>query len=343
MRSRARGCRIRWSRLIFRALEKDRTRRYASAREFAAALAPFLEAPAGSLGREDVERLRGATEGTVIVQIPRNDEATVATPVPDDTQAKLRAAEAERAFQSAWEDGRPSAWREFLQKYGDSERAIEAQRLVEEAEAFEAAVKTESETAIRQFLGAWPDARHHLEAGILLAKLKQRAADARAFEDARTHNTPSAYRLYLTAYPNGARAEDARERLKMLEEQAFTALLASQDEKAAKGFLSTFTDSPRRAEVERLIAQWQQAAKAQHEPRDWDAAWETGTTAAWDRYLSEHPHSPRIAEARSCRQEAADFELATATNSAAMWRAFIKTWPSGRHRIDAEIRMQQAR
>ena len=76
------------------------------------------------------------------------------------------------------------------------------------------------------------------------------------------------------------------------------------------------------------------------EPRDWDAAWETGSVAAWEQYLAAHPDSPRLAEARMCRQEAVDFELAVATGSASMWRAFVKAWPEGRHRLDAEVRLR---
>ena len=78
--------------------------------------------------------------------------------------------------------------------------------------------------------------------------------------------------------------------------------------------------------------------KNENEPADFDAAWEAGTTAAWDDYLESHPLSPRLDEARLCRQEAADFELAIAMNTRTMWRAFLKTWTEGRHRIDAEIR-----
>jgi eukaryotic-like serine/threonine-protein kinase len=78
--------------------------------------------------------------------------------------------------------------------------------------------------------------------------------------------------------------------------------------------------------------------KTANEPADFDAAWEAGTTAAWDEYLENHPLSPRLDEARHCRQEAADFELAIAMNTRTMWRAFLKTWTEGRHRIDAEIR-----
>jgi serine/threonine protein kinase len=346
--------------VIFRALEKDRSKRYANAREFMSALAPFLEAPFGTLTKEDVDRMRRGpemTEPVVPLPVPRiaHDAPTVTdVPLPkpeapsteekarafelelldqvyeregtNDREGLQRLAEAhppgtevgdaaraalarmhktqeeETAFQRAWEDGRSNAWREFLEKHGSSPRADEARRLADEAAAFEAATTTESETAVRQFLAAWPDTRHHLEAGILLAKLKQRAADKRAYDDARKMNTLSAWRLYLTAYPNGAYADEARERI-----------AASQ--KAAAD-----------------------AARAK-EPADWDTAWETGTSAAWDRYLADHPESPRIAEARECRAEALDFEQATKLNAPAMWRAFIKTWPGGRHRMEAEIRL----
>ena len=337
--------------VIFRALEKDRTQRYAGAREFAAALAPFLEAPAGTLTRADVDRLRNSgAETTAVVPIP---SMTTAAETPTTTTAKERAfeqalleevkerekngdrdglqrlaeghprgsavgdaarealarvaamqeraAEAELAFQRSWEDGRSSAWRTFLAKYGDSARAEEARRLVEEAEAFERASASDAETAVRQFLQAWPDARHHLEAALLLSKLKQRAAEQRAFEDARSHDTLRAWELYLTAYPSGPHADEARRRVAALKQAA------------------------------------SEAARAK-EPADFEKAWEAGTSAAWDRYLADHPESPRLAEARSCRQESLDFELAAATNTPAMWRAFIKTWPEGRHRIEAEIR-----
>ena len=359
--------------VIFRTLDKDRAKRYANARELAAALAPFLEAPPGTLSAEDVTRLRHGVDITTVSHVPipavvpPADDKTIAE-VPSTTTAKERAfeqsllgevaeresngdrdglqrlaeahprgtkvgdaarealarvvaqqekaAEAELAFQRSWEDGRTIAWREFLAKHGDSDRAEEARRLVEEAEAFEAATRSDSETAVRNFLHAWPDARHHLEAGIQLARLKERNAEHRAFEDARKHGTLAAWNLYLTAYPNGANAEEARRQIAQLEKAA-AAARAAQEKAAAE-------------------------ARAHREPADFDTAFETGTSTAWDRYLADHPDSARNAEARSCRQEALDFELAAATNTPAMWRAFIKTWPNGRHRIDAEIRLQAA-
>jgi hypothetical protein len=139
-----------------------------------------------------------------------------------------KAQEEEQAFQRAWEDGRSNAWREFLEKHAGSPRVDEARRFADEAGAFESATKSESETAVRQFLAAWPEARHHLEAGILLAKLKQRSADKRAYEDARKMNTVSAWRLYLTAYPNGAYADEARERIAASQKLAADAVRAKR-------------------------------------------------------------------------------------------------------------------
>jgi hypothetical protein len=77
---------------------------------------------------------------------------------------------------------------------------------------------------------------------------------------------------------------------------------------------------------------------AEDEPREFDAAWEAGTTAKWDEYLARHPQSPRLVQARECRQEAHEFEMAVQMDKPVMWRAFLKAWPDGRHRLDAELR-----
>src|SRR5258706_8082438 len=68
--------------VIFRALEKDRRRRYADAREMSKALQPFLIAPGGTLDRDDVNRIRRGPEHTMPV-----------IKVVDTTEAKARAFE----------------------------------------------------------------------------------------------------------------------------------------------------------------------------------------------------------------------------------------------------------
>ena len=57
-------------------------------------------------------------------------------------------------------------------------------------------------------------------------------------------------------------------------------------------------------------------------------------------YLANHADSSRSGQALQMRLEAADFDLASSTNTATMWRAFLKSWPEGRHRLEADIRMR---
>jgi hypothetical protein len=73
---------------------------------------------------------------------------------------------------------------------------------------------------------------------------------------------------------------------------------------------------------------------------DFNAAFEAGTVAAWDAYLAAHPDAPRSDQARRCRQESAEYDLAAHMNTKVMWRAFLKAWPQGRHRLDAEVRLK---
>jgi serine/threonine protein kinase len=384
--------------VIFRVLEKDRRRRYADAREFAEALTPFLTAPAGTLHRDDILRLRRGPEKTLVQPLPiAPDEPTIAEtpailrtsasapPAPrrpsteakamefelslladvhareaeGDREALARLGEAhprgtlvgdaardalrrvvdaqkrdreeEEQFQRAWEDGRASVWQAFIDERPKSSRLARAKELLEEARGFETASTGDSETEIRQFLSLWPEGRHHLEAEIRLVALRQRLA-ADAFAEALAADTQSAMLEFLKRFSLSAHGDDAR---RIAEERAaFEIAAKANTEDAWNAYLAKWSDDrhaddarTRRDRLARLT-----------EPKDFDEAWEGGTTAAWDRYLAAHPSSSRIDEARHCRQEAADYEQAVAANIPAMWRAFLKAWPEGRHRIEAALR-----
>ena len=328
----------------------------------------------------------------------------------------------EEAYKAAMEGKTAAAWEKFLAEHPHSRRNARADRNRREALAFEQ-VKGGGRAELQEFL------RRHSDG--LLAKDAQRllrqVADAEDFEHAKSVDKPGSWQLYLQAHSSGAHAADARQRLTELEDAAFASVLTAKNAKAGAEFLSDFPDSPRRDELTRLVAKWNEAAAVQEaldaiaagdvaraesllgrisdgdrksevtdalegardqqsweeaqraetpgslrayldarpngrwasearkrlsklqtemqaaEPADWERAWELGTVQAWDRYLEHHPDSPRAGEAKHWRQEADDFDLACLTNTPAMWRAFLKTWPEGRHRMDAEVRLRGGR
>ncbi|HYI09029.1 MAG TPA: serine/threonine-protein kinase [Thermoanaerobaculia bacterium] len=264
--------------VIFRALEKDRSRRYLDARELSAALAPFLSAPAGSLTHDDVQRLRRGPAPTLMVPLPQEMPTVAKRTSSTEVKAHL--------FEVA-----------LVEEVEQRERSRDRDGLQRLAEAHPPGTMVGD--AVREALE-----RLHAEA------LRKQRSETKEFDYARKLGTPAAWRLFLTAHPTGGHAAEARQQLAALER--------AEEEAKAKTARET-------------------------EPRDFDAAWEAGTTTAWDAFLRVHPASERTAEARRCRQEAADYEQGVAINTPAMWRAFLKSWPEGRHSMDAAVRLRSTR
>lgn len=96
-------------------------------------------------------------------------------------------------------------------------------------EAFGSAKETGTMAAYRQYLSSYPDGSHSAEARRLLAQAEQQArrqaqvaAQARddtAFRSARATGTAAAYREYLSSYPDGRHAAEARRLLARAEEE----------------------------------------------------------------------------------------------------------------------------
>jgi len=195
--------------VIFRALEKDRRRRYADAREMSKALQPFLTAPGGTLDRDDVNRIRRGPEQTMpVIRVADTTEAKARAfelSLIDDIRAKeadgdraalKRLAEAhppgtpvgdavrdalsrigpsvddEGAFQQTWETGTSAAWQQFIDAYPHSAHAAEAKLCRQEAIDFELALASDTITMWRAFVKAWPEGRHRLDADIRLRSKK---------------------------------------------------------------------------------------------------------------------------------------------------------------------------
>lgn len=219
--------------VILRVLEKDRRNRFADAREMSAALQPFLSAPAGTLTRDDVNRIRRGPEQT----LPRIDMAT-------DDWKKTRASDTIEAY------------REFVDKHPDAVATTEAK-----ARLFELSL-------------------------IETVQAKEAEGDRKALQRLAEAHPPG------TPVGNAAREALAR------------------------------------------------VGHGREEESTFQQTWETGTSAAWQQFIDDYPGSPHADEAKRCRQEAIDFELALSADTATMWRAFVKAWPEGRHRLDADIRLR---
>jgi serine/threonine protein kinase len=305
--------------VIFRAVEKDRRRRYADAHEFADALAPFLKAPAGTLRRDDVSRLRRGPEKTLAQPLPASigpNDFTIAEPPAPPPPAPRRGPTTEM-------------------KAHEFELSLLEDVHAREAEGDRAALQRLGEAHPKGTLVG--DAARDALARLLQVQRDREEEEQfqRAWEDGRAE----VWRAFIAEHPKSPRAERAQELLD--EALAFETSAAGDSETSIRQFLSGWPEGRHHLEAEiALVALRQKHEERVNEPHDFDVAWESGTTAAWDRYLRDHASSERIAEARKCRQEAADFEQAVAANLPAMWRAFLKSWPEGRHRIDATLRVK---
>jgi serine/threonine protein kinase/outer membrane protein assembly factor BamD (BamD/ComL family) len=236
---------------------------------------------------------------------------------------------------------KPAAWSLYLTTHPGGAHADEARALLAAAEdvAFAKVVASKDPVVGTSFMTDFPDSPRREQVSRLVVKWMevvtvQAALDAIARGDA-----------------NGAesllgKVTDADRRSEIV-----ASLDALRDRQSWEEASSAGTASALRAYVEaRPTGRWVsdarkrlsrlESAAQESEPRDWDTAWEVGSVAAWDAYLALHPESPRLDEARIHRHEAVDFDLAGTTNTVRMWRAFIKAWPEGRHRLDAEIRLR---
>ena len=302
--------------IVLRALEKRRTDRWGTARDFAEALAPYRSRDAVRFTRTAVPRMRTRDISPEEVQAAEAWGAALAA----DTYAAFRdyrarfpvyhAEEAERAieerldYDAAGALDTEEAWGAYLERWsGDRHADAARERLdaarVREETAYSVSMEAKSSAAWQAYLHEFPDSSRSAQAELYLR-------EQLAYEEARKSDTVAAYALFLLNHPDGLRDHDARERLEWLE----------------KG-------EGRRALARQAILEG-----------DFNSAWEKGTTAAWDEYLATYPDAPRAHEARRCRTEAAEYELAAQMNTPVMWRAFLKAWPDGRHRLDAELRLR---
>lgn len=333
--------------IVLRALEKNRAHRYASAREFLTALGPFVTPTQRAFSRMDVP---------TIVESPRTGEIRMAeeawnAALAADTYKAFRdyrarypqyhVEEAERAlaermaFDNAAALDTEEAWNEYLEKWaGDRHAAAAAERLEavfsREGTAFTVAMELRGVTAWQAYLDEFPDGERSADAEAHLR-------EALAWEEARSIDTIAAWGLFLLNFPSGLHEDDARARLAELEEEDEQAWLDASRANTAEALQEYMRLHP--VGIHEAAARRALARLAIVEG-DFHSTWEVGTVKAWDDYIALYPDAPRLDEARLNRQEAEEYQLAASMNTRVMWRAFVKAWPHGRHRLDAEVRLK---
>ena len=301
--------------VVLRTLAKKRAQRWASAREMADALAPFGAPARRAFLRTDVPR-------------------TIAA---EPTEEML----ANEAWSAALAADTYNAYRDFRARF-PAHYVEEAEKAIAERLAFGAAAAIDTEAAWDDYLEVWRDDRHVPAALERLdaARIREETAYSVALEA----KSAAAWRAYLDEFPDGKRSAAAERHLR---ETIDYEEARGLDTVAAWGLFLLNHPSGLFESFARARVQWLEGAEARRAiarkaivEGDFNHAWEIGTVDAWDEYISRYPDAPRIEEARTNRQEASEYDLALKMNTKVMWRAFVKAWPQGRHRLDSEVRLR---
>ena len=212
-------------------------------------------------------------------------------------------------------------------------RNARAERNRREAAAFEEA-KGGGRAALQEFL------RRHADG--LLAKDAQRllrqVADAEDFEHAKSMDKAGAWQLYLQTHPSSANADVARQRLTELEDIAFAALLASKNPKAGAEFLADFPESPRRDELTRLVAKWNEAAAVQG-ALDAIAAGDLDRADSVLGRISDGERRREVVDALEAARDQQSWEEAQRSESPASLHGYLDARPNGRWASEARKRL----
>ncbi len=307
---------------LFKVLEKDRARRYRSAKEFAEALKPF----AADLSRglfetygyrfEHAETRARREEGTTkVVATPPAEKRPV-----QETGPTLRVDSGSAV--------------ERVKRRPDEARALKEIR--------EREVQRDLE-GLEALIDAWSSgSRVGKAAAEALARLREAAAREEREEEERNwtralaEGSEEALQGYLDRYPASGRREEA---LRMLSEaRGFKEAARRDSEEAWKAFLASFPQSRYRSEAERRINQ-----AREREAEALDRASVIGSADAYREFLKNYPASHLAPMAQTFLEERIAFDIALERDTEGSWEEYLSRWPSGRNSPAAAKRIEAIR
>lgn len=352
-------------RVVMKALEKNRTRRYSSARELSAALAPYVTESVSITPAQ-------LTKAEKLAKRAIGPPTTTLTPPPQDDQS-----EEEREWQLARASKERPAVQRFLKHYPHGAHGAEAHALLDEFITLDEVARLADSgdiSALTRLVHEHPPTSrvsHAVREAIDRMAAEAQLAPDREAEDwssAYDEATVEAWTRYLADHSRSRRAPEAR-RFRD-EARDFASATRAGTIVGWRSFLAAWLDSRFRIVAEqhlvRLTAELagdrqltsdQTEAmteappafvlpsgdgEAEREHSAWARAVAQGTKEGWVSYLSNFSASSRMAEARKMFAEASAFAFAQKVDTTAAWREYLQQWPKGRHRTEAEARARTA-
>jgi serine/threonine-protein kinase len=352
---------------ILKALEKNRDKRYASAREMASALRPFSTGTLTQTTQTKLEALREGAGNDRPVHAGRNAPPVTLTPAPADAQA--RAAQTQAAerdllseVESLAQSGDISGLSQLagLHPMGSAVGiAVRAtlDRMAQEALIAQAAseddIVDESgpplpdmddfSTVAVLISEAMGDAPKNDEEEVLERHRRERAAFHEAIDALQAGDPLPAGKL-LESGP----ALHIRRRLETgLEEHhgsiSWAAVASSDDPRDLRTFLEQYPNHRSAPAARDRLRQLEQRGFTPPPDREllaWNEAMNEGSEAAWLRFIEQNPGTPRAREAVTMLAETRDYQRAISKGTELAFRVYIATWPRGRHHAEVAAAMQ---
>jgi serine/threonine protein kinase len=359
--------------VIFRALEKDRTKRYRNAAEFAEALAPFAK----SFSIEELDRafFSVISESHTAIFTPPPTAATATktevtgegsdvsvlptirdgqTPVPSDLDTATAARQLARrkedeerdraAWQSAVSGATTAAFRKYLAAHPEGANAEEARKRVEELQLLSRIRECEEKRHLGELeeIVATHDKDSPAGADARAARKRVREAIAkeereeqRDWDEAWKKGTVQSWEEFIQRHPRSSRVEEAHH-----------ALAETSDYEAA-GREDT------EAAWRKYVAKWPQGRHAleagihlnKAKEREMERAYEESKSSdepeRYRDFLKRYPNAARSSEIEQLLQERTAFDEALREDSEPALEKYLQKWPRHRHSSEAQKRLRE--
>lgn len=318
-----------FERAVLKALEKDRTKRYTSARDFAAALRPFAHLEESSTITANLGDLfKSARVRTTPPTLPGTLPAGGVVP---QTMQQSVSAEEEQAWESAEDNDAIEAYESYLRAYPQGHWSSMANGRIKELGAAQAIADLEQRQDVSGL--------HRLVSDPHLGTANRKAARAarervqRKIQEERTRREQEAWSRaeatgsvedwthYVESFGDSPRIEQARAAL--AEAASYERAASVNSVTGWSSYLSAWPQGIHSQTARQRLEQVRAAAAEQA----FKKAGSDGTTGAFRNFLADFSDSPLAAEARRRLAEREAFKRAEAADSVEAWHAYLSEWP----------------